>query len=69
MHSLKNDVYVCQIIKYVDFFLPLKPKLCWGLICFEQLRAPNRIGPIIMLAVFWEPQTQKNLLFLKVVSS
>ena len=52
MHSLKNDVYVCQIIKYVDFFLPLKPKLCWGLICFEQLRAPNRIGPIIMLAVF-----------------
>ena len=52
MHSLKNDVYVCQIIKYVDFFLPLKPKLCWSLICFEQLRAPNRIGPITMLAVF-----------------
>lgn len=54
-----------QIIKYVDFFLSLKPKLCWSFICFEQLRGPNRIGPITTLVVFWEPHPHKNCFFSK----
>lgn len=50
--SLGNDVQICQIIKYVDFFpLNIKLNTHWSLIFSEQLSAPNRIGPMNILVV------------------